>query len=91
MGAKALVVFPGGFGTFDELFELLTLVQTGKMPRVPIVLVDEDYWRAVLNIEALASLGMIDAADVALIRFARDAAGAWRALLDSGLEISQGN
>jgi uncharacterized protein (TIGR00730 family) len=88
MGAKALVVFPGGFGTFDELFELLTLVQTGKMPRVPIVLVDEDYWRAVLNFEALASLGMIDAADVALIRFARDAAGAWSALLDSGLEIS---
>lgn len=87
MGAKALVVFPGGFGTFDELFELLTLVQTGKAPPLPIVLVDEAYWRAVVNFEALQSLGMIGAADMALIRFAADAAGAWRSLLDAGLKV----
>jgi hypothetical protein len=89
MGAKALVVFPGGFGTLDELFEILTLVQTGKAPSVPIVLVDEDYWRSVVNFETLASLGMISAADMDLIRFARDAAGAWRALLDAGLKVDR--
>jgi len=87
MGAKALIVFPGGFGTFDELFELLTLVQTGKAPSMPIVLVDAAYWRKVVNFDALVESGMIGADDMKLLRFVDDASAAWRALLDAGLEV----
>lgn len=87
MAAKALVVFPGGFGTFDELFEVLTLVQTGKAPWLPIVLVDEAYWRSAIHFEALADSGMISAADIALLRFAPDGRAAWRALREAGLEV----
>ncbi|HQX77430.1 MAG TPA: LOG family protein, partial [Steroidobacteraceae bacterium] len=55
MRANALVVFPGGFGTLDELFEILTLQQTNKAPRIPTVLVDEAYWTSVINFRALAA------------------------------------
>lgn len=85
MRANALVVFPGGFGTLDELFELLTLRQTGKAPPIPIVLVDEGYWRQVINFPALVEAGMIDAGDVELFRFASGAEEAWTALLACGL------
>jgi uncharacterized protein (TIGR00730 family) len=85
MAARALVVFPGGFGTFDELFELLTLVQTGKAPKLPIVLVDEAYWRRIVNFEALVDCGMAAAADLELFRFATDGASAWQQLVDAGL------
>jgi uncharacterized protein (TIGR00730 family) len=85
MAARALVVFPGGFGTFDELFELLTLVQTGKAPKLPIVLVDEDYWRTVVNFEALVDYGMAAVGDLELFRFAPDGATAWRELVNAGL------
>ncbi len=87
MNASALVVFPGGFGTFDELFEILTLVQTGKAPKIPIVLVDEAYWRRVVNFDALVEEGTVDAIELKLLRFVQDADSAWRALLDAGLEI----
>ncbi len=86
MRANALVVFPGGFGTFDELFELLTLRQTDKAPPIPIVLFDEGYWRSVINFDVLVEHGMIAAADLALFRFAEDAEGVWRALLAGGLK-----
>src|SRR5690606_26211827 len=59
MRANALVIFPGGFGTFDELFELLTLTQTGKAPHLPVILYDEQYWRAAVNFEHLVEHGMI--------------------------------
>lgn len=85
MGAKALVVFPGGFGTFDELFEVVTLVQTGKAPAMPIVLVDEAYWRRMVNWDALAQEGMIGPADMNLVAFAEDAADAWRGLKATGI------
>ena len=85
MTARALVVFPGGFGTFDELFELLTLVQTGKAPKLPIVLVDEAYWRAVVNFDALVDSGMVALGDIELFRFAADGASAWRELVNAGL------
>jgi len=85
MNAAALVVFPGGFGTFDELFELLTLVQTGKAPAIPIVLVDEGYWRTVVNFDALIDYGMVGAAEMGLIRFAAGGESAWRSLIDAGL------
>lgn len=64
--AKALVVFPGGYGTIDELFEVLTLVQTHKMPPIPIVLFGEAFWRRAVNFEFLVQEGMIAAADLDL-------------------------
>jgi uncharacterized protein (TIGR00730 family) len=73
MRARAVVVFPGGFGTLDELFETLTLVQTGRMQRVPIVLFGEDFWRRIVNWEALAEAGTIADEDLALFRFVETA------------------
>jgi uncharacterized protein (TIGR00730 family) len=85
MRANALVIFPGGFGTFDELFEILTLRQTDKSPRIPVVLFDEAYWRSVVNFEALVEAGMIEAADLDLFKFAEDAEGIWDRLVACGL------
>jgi uncharacterized protein (TIGR00730 family) len=85
MRANALVVFPGGFGTMDELFEILTLRQTDKAPRIPIVLVDRDYWHSIVNFEKLIELGMVDRADLDLFGFAEDAEGIWAELLARGL------
>jgi len=86
MRANALVVFPGGFGTLDELFEMLTLVQTRKAPVVPVVLFDEKYWRRVINFPALVEEGMVDQADLELFEFADDAEHAWRILQRRGLD-----
>ncbi|MDR6289237.1 hypothetical protein E9232_001752 [Inquilinus ginsengisoli] len=85
MRANALVVFPGGFGTFDELFELLTLRQTGKSTALPIVLVDQAYWRAVIGFDALVEHGMIGARDVELFHFADTAEDIWSVLATQGL------
>ncbi len=70
MRARALVVFPGGFGTMDELFEVLTLVQTGKKSSLPIVLVGEDYWTDVMNFHNMAKWGYISKEDLKLFRYA---------------------
>ena len=86
MRANALVVFPGGFGTFDELFEILTLRQTDKAPPIPVVLFDEAYWRAAINFEVLIAEGMIKRSDLDLFRFAESAEGVWDALLACGLK-----
>ena len=85
MRANALVIFPGGFGTFDEMFEILTLRQTRKAPLIPVVVFDEAYWREIINFEKLVEHRMIDAADLALFRFADSAEAAWEALLEQGL------
>jgi len=85
MRANALVVFPGGFGTLDELFELLTLRQTGKSPPIPIVLFDRAYWGAVINLQALADNGMIDPGDMELFQFAETAEEIWDCLVSAGL------
>jgi uncharacterized protein (TIGR00730 family) len=90
MRANALVVFPGGFGTFDELFEILTLSQTRKMPPVPIVLFDEAYWRRVINFDALAEEGLISPADLALFDFAGSAEEIWAKLLAKGVGVPGG-
>lgn len=86
MRANALVVFPGGFGTLDELFEVLTLRQTGKSPPLPIVLFDEAYWTSVVNFPRLIEEGMIEPADLTLFAFAETAEEIWEALLRNGLE-----
>lgn len=90
MRAAALVVFPGGFGTFDELFEVLNLVQTLKMPRVPIVCVDRAYWTEVVNFKAMAEHGVIAAEDLDLFTFAESAEEAWQALIAGGLKVPGG-
>jgi uncharacterized protein (TIGR00730 family) len=84
--ARALIVFPGGFGTLDELTEILTLMQTGKLERrVPILLYGSSYWNEILNFEALVRHGMIDRADLELFQFADEPAAALR-LLQAGIE-----
>jgi uncharacterized protein (TIGR00730 family) len=88
MRASALVVFPGGFGTLDELFEILTLRQTDKSPRIPVVLFDEAYWRSILNFDALVAAGMADAADLEIFRFAETAEQIWSELLACGLPVA---
>ncbi len=75
--ARAVAVFPGGFGTFDEFFELLTLVQTGKLKPMPILLFGKDYWTKVVNWEALVEEGTINAADIELFRWCETAEDAW--------------
>ena len=86
MRANALAVFPGGFGTMDELFELLTLQQTGKAPAMPIILVGSAYWNKIINFEALVEYGMLDAQDLQLLEIVDDAETAWAALLRRGLK-----
>ena len=80
MRARALVVFPGGFGTLDELFEILTLRQTGKMRPTPIILVDETYWTSLIRFETLVANGFVGGDDLKLLAFATDGADAWRRL-----------
>jgi len=73
MRAKAVTVFPGGFGTMDEMFEALTLIQTGRMRRVPFILFGRDFWHQVINWEALAEAGTISHEDLDLISFVETA------------------
>jgi len=75
--AKALVAFPGGYGTLDELFEALTLVQTGKMQRLPIVLFGEKFWRKLIDFDFMVEQGTIDPEDVKLFVYANRAIDAW--------------
>lgn len=75
--ARAVAVFPGGFGTFDELFELLTLIQTGKVRPLPILLFGEEFWTTVVDFQALADEGVISPNDLDLIHWSEDAAEAW--------------
>jgi uncharacterized protein (TIGR00730 family) len=77
MRAKALVAFPGGFGTLDELFEVITLVQTRKARQVPIVLFGSDYWKRLINFEMLVEEGVISAADLDLFQLADEPEAAW--------------
>jgi uncharacterized protein (TIGR00730 family) len=85
MRANGLAIFPGGFGTMDELFEILTLQQTGKAPPAPIALYDESYWRGLVNFDRLVAEGMIAAADMKLIVFADTPDDLWQSLASRGL------
>tara|TARA_B100000886_G_scaffold82329_1_gene53639 strand:+ start:1405 stop:2256 length:852 start_codon:yes stop_codon:yes gene_type:complete len=77
MRSVAAVFFPGGFGTLDELFELLTLRQTGMKNKIPIILFGRDYWDKVINFEYLADLGLISDEDLNLFEYADTASEAW--------------
>lgn len=86
MRAAGLVVFPGGFGTLDEMFEIITLQQTGKMHRCPVVLFNRAYWTGVIDFDLLRDEGLIAPGDMALLRFAESAEEVWAELLAGGLE-----
>src|SRR5882757_755454 len=75
--ARAVAVFPGGFGTFDEMFELLTLIQTGKVRPLPILLFGRDYWNRVVDFDAMVEEGVIAPHDLDLLHWSEDAAEAW--------------
>jgi uncharacterized protein (TIGR00730 family) len=77
MRAKALVAFPGGFGTLDELFEVITLVQTRKAKPVPIVLFGTDYWKRLINMDVLIEEGAISPQDLDLLHYTDDPQEAW--------------
>jgi hypothetical protein len=80
--AKAISVFPGGFGTMDELFEALTLIQTGRMERVPFLLFGKAFWRGAIDLDFLAEQGTISPGDVELISFVDTADEAWAVIAD---------
>lgn len=79
--ARALVAFPGGYGTFDELFETLTLIQTRKIQPVPVVLVGESYWRKAFNVDFLVEEGVIESEDRELFWYAETAQEVWDGIL----------
>jgi len=85
MRANALVVFPGGFGTLDELFELLTLRQTGKAPPIPVILFDRKFWTSLINFDVLVENGTCSPGDLGLFEFADTAQEAWDALVRGGV------
>ncbi len=79
--AKALVVFPGGFGTMDELFEVLTLIQTKKTPPIPIILLGKEYWNRMIDFEFLEEEDAIEPHDLDIITYVDNAEEAWKAII----------
>ncbi|HVR89751.1 MAG TPA: LOG family protein [Novosphingobium sp.] len=79
--ARAVAVFPGGFGTLDEFMELLTLIQTGKMKPIPILLFGKEFWNRVINFEAMAEEGVINHADLELFTWVETAEEAWAGIV----------
>jgi uncharacterized protein (TIGR00730 family) len=77
MRARAVAVFPGGFGTLDELFETLTLIQTARMEPIPVLLFGREFWQMIVNWEALADAGTIGAEDLDLFHFVETADEGW--------------
>ena len=80
--ARAVAVFPGGFGTFDEFFELLTLIQTGKMKPVPVLLFGRDYWSRIVNFDAMVEEGVINPNDPELFHWVETAEEAWAKIVE---------
>ena len=87
--ARAVCVFPGGFGTFDEMFELLTLIQTGKIKPIPIVLFGKEFWERVVNFDALVEEGVVSARDLGLFKFVETAEEAWAIVQDFYANIEE--
>ncbi len=80
--ARAVAVFPGGFGTLDEFMELLTLIQTGKMKPLPVLLFGKDYWSRVINFAAMAEEGVINEADLGLFHWVETAEEGWAKIVE---------
>ena len=80
--ARAIVAFPGGFGSFDELFEVLTLMQTKKVDRFPVILVGKAFWTEMVNFKQMIEFGVIDEADLQGVHFAETAQEAWQVIRD---------
>ena len=78
--ARAIVAFPGGFGSFDELFEVLTLMQTHKVARLPIILVGTAFWKNAIDFNLMMQYGVIDQADMKLIHFTETAEETWQVI-----------
>ncbi len=83
MRAKALVVFPGGYGTLDELFETLTLIQTKKIKPIPVLIFGKEFWQRIINFDALVEEGTISPEDVALFQYVETAEEAWEMISKS--------
>ena len=81
MRAKALVVFPGGFGTLDELFETLTLIQTRKISPIPVLIFGREYWERIIDFDALVEEGTVSPEDIELFRYVETAEEAWTMIL----------
>jgi len=79
--AKALVIFPGGYGTMDELFEVLTLIQTLKTPSIPVILVGKEYWNRVIDFEFLQEEDVIAYDDLTILSYANNAQEAWEKII----------
>ncbi|MGB0553008.1 MAG: LOG family protein [Alphaproteobacteria bacterium] len=77
-----MIAFPGGFGTMDELFEALTLIQTKKITPIPTLLFGEDYWRKIVNFDAMVDAGVISAEDLDLFTYVETAEAAWNTIRD---------
>ena len=82
MRARAIVAYPGGFGSFDELFECLTLIQTKKIQRLPVILVNKAFWETVIRFDLLVSQGLIEQEDLELINFVETPEQAWQIIVD---------
>lgn len=82
MRARALAVFPGGFGTLDEFLETLTLIQTGKMKPIPLLLFGKEYWSRIINFEAMAEEGVINFEDLDLFHWCETAEEGWKVITD---------
>jgi uncharacterized protein (TIGR00730 family) len=80
--ARAIVAYPGGFGSFDELFEVLTLIQTKKVVSIPVILVGKSFWNEMVNFEAMVKFGVIDEVDMKAIRFVETAQEVWKIIAD---------
>jgi uncharacterized protein (TIGR00730 family) len=87
--AVALVVFPGGYGTMDELFEVLTLIQTGKIKPIPVLLFGREYWQRVIDFQALVDEGVIAPRDLEIFSYVETAEEAWQALTPALTRISR--
>jgi uncharacterized protein (TIGR00730 family) len=87
--AAALVVFPGGFGTLDELFDTLCLRQTRRMQQIPVILYGREYWDSVINLQQLADEGVVDDEDLKLVDYAETPQQAWNIIARfHGLKLS---
>jgi len=80
--ARAIVTYPGGFGSFDELFEVLALMQTKKVIGIPVILVGQAFWKDMLNFQGMAQFGVIDQEDMKTIHFVETAQEAWKIIQD---------